>query len=141
MSGRIQNEDVKSVAELTGAGGTAAQLPNDDKVYVTALGINKTLKQAIIDEDIGAPPVATIEDLSLLQADIDAGFIDLGAEALPNFLIVNLVVEEKVLIPTIHYSTSVVGLVTRITFLGKYSQNGDSALVEGDRLLVQYIVI
>lgn len=52
MAGRIQNEDLKSVAELTAGGGTAAQLPNDDKVYLTALALNKTLKQAIIDGDL-----------------------------------------------------------------------------------------
>lgn len=33
MAGRIQNEDVKSSAELTGAGGTVAQLINTTKLY------------------------------------------------------------------------------------------------------------
>jgi len=51
--GKIQNEDIKSAAELVSAGATAASLPNDDKVYVTANGVNKTLKQAILDGDIG----------------------------------------------------------------------------------------
>lgn len=54
MAGKIQNEDIKSSAELVSAGGTAAQLPNDDKVYVTANSLNKTLKQAIIDGDLAA---------------------------------------------------------------------------------------
>lgn len=53
MSGKIQNEDIKSSSELVAAGGTAAQLPNDTKIYVTANSINKTLSQAIIDGDIG----------------------------------------------------------------------------------------
>lgn len=53
MAGRIQNEDIKSSAELVSAGGTAAQLPNDTKAYVTAKSINKTLFQAITDGDIG----------------------------------------------------------------------------------------
>lgn len=52
MSGKIQNEDIKSAAELAGGGGSASQLPNDDKIYVTALSINKTLKQALIDGNI-----------------------------------------------------------------------------------------
>lgn len=33
--GKIQNEDVKTLAELTGAGGTAAQLINSTKIYDT----------------------------------------------------------------------------------------------------------
>jgi len=51
--GRIQNEDVKSLAEITGAGGTASQLTNDTKIYVTALGLNKQLSAAITAGDIG----------------------------------------------------------------------------------------
>lgn len=53
MPGKIQNEDLKSLAELTGAGGSPSQLPNDTKIYVTANGINKQLSQAITDGDIG----------------------------------------------------------------------------------------
>jgi hypothetical protein len=53
MAGKIQNEDIKSSAELVAAGGTAAQLPNDTKIYLTALGLNKTLSAAIIAGDIG----------------------------------------------------------------------------------------
>ena len=53
MAGKIQNEDVKSLSELTGAGGVASQLVNDTKIYVTASSINKQLSQAIIDGDIG----------------------------------------------------------------------------------------
>lgn len=53
MAGKIQNEDVKSLSELTGAGGAAAQLINDTKIYVSANSLNKQLSQAIIDGDIG----------------------------------------------------------------------------------------
>lgn len=53
MAGKIQNEDIKSAAELVSAGGTAAQLPNDIKIYITALSLNKSLYQAIVDGDIG----------------------------------------------------------------------------------------
>ncbi len=62
MAGRIQNEDIRSVAELVSAGATAASLPNDDKIYVTANSVNKTLKQALIDGDIAtsSSPVGTV---------------------------------------------------------------------------------
>lgn len=52
MSGKIQNEDIKSSAELAAAGATDASLPNDTKIYVTASGLNKTLKEAIEDNDL-----------------------------------------------------------------------------------------
>lgn len=53
MPGRLQNEDIKSVAELAAQGCGPEKLPNDDKIYITANGINKTLKEAIEDNDIG----------------------------------------------------------------------------------------
>lgn len=49
--GKIQNEDVKSVAEVVAAGGTAAQTINDTKIYVTANGLNKQLSAAITAGD------------------------------------------------------------------------------------------
>lgn len=51
--GRLQNEDFKSEAELIAAGTTKARLLNDDKIYVKALSINKTLNSAIVAGDIG----------------------------------------------------------------------------------------
>lgn len=51
MSGRIQNEDIKSVSELIGLGASASSLPNADKIYVASL--SKTLQAAITDGDIG----------------------------------------------------------------------------------------
>ena len=56
--GKLQNEDFKSEAELTDAGGAASQLLNDTKIYVTALGLNKTLDDAITAGDFasGATP-------------------------------------------------------------------------------------
>lgn len=53
MAGRLQNEDSKSLAEITGAGGAASQLLNDTKIYVTGASLNKQLSQAIQDGDIG----------------------------------------------------------------------------------------
>lgn len=49
----LQNEDFKTEAQITGAGGTASQLLNDSKIWVTGNSINKTLDDAIIDGDIG----------------------------------------------------------------------------------------
>lgn len=48
--GRIQGSDIKTSADL---GGDSSKLPTDDQVYVTALGLNKKLKDAIADGDIG----------------------------------------------------------------------------------------
>lgn len=50
---RFQNEDFKSEATLNGQGGDKTNLLHDTKVYVTAMGINKTLDDAITDGDIG----------------------------------------------------------------------------------------
>lgn len=52
MSGKIQNEDVKSSAELALAGGTDAQLINDTKIYSTVL--SKTLDDVIADGDLSS---------------------------------------------------------------------------------------
>lgn len=49
---KIQNEDIKSTVELASQGLTEDSLPHDDKVYITANSLNKTLKQAIIDGDL-----------------------------------------------------------------------------------------
>jgi len=52
-AGQIQNENVKSLSELTAAGGSASQLINDTKIYVTANGINSQLSSAITTGQIG----------------------------------------------------------------------------------------
>lgn len=51
--GRLQDADHKSLAEITAAGGTAAGLLNDTKIYVSANGLNKQLSAAITSGDIG----------------------------------------------------------------------------------------
>ena len=135
---RIQNEDLKSVAQLISGGGTAAQLPNDDKVYVTANGINKTLKQAIVDEDIGAPPVCNKEAITLSGTNISNGYVDLSFEALAESLLT--IYSRQVLIEGVDYSLSIVSLVTRVTWLGDYALGGNAELQENDNLYFQYIV-
>ncbi len=70
---KLQNEDFKSEAQLTGAGGTAAQLLNDTKIYVTATGINKTLDDAITDGDLSgggsAHLITFIKDVKAAATD------------------------------------------------------------------------
>jgi len=65
MSRKLQNEDVKTEADITGAGGTASQLINDTKIYVTANSLNKRLDAAIIAGDLGgmANPMTTGGDV------------------------------------------------------------------------------
>jgi len=138
MAGRIQNDDVKSVAELTSGGGGASNLPHDTKVYVTALGINKTLNQAIIDEDIGAPPVCNKESNVLDSTDISNGYVNLAFEALAESLLV--IYDRQVLIEGVDYTLSIVSLVTRVTWAGDFALNGNAELVDGDTVYFQYIV-
>jgi hypothetical protein len=51
--GKIQNEDVKSVTDLTNAGGSMSQLINDTKIYVTANNLNQQLSTAISGGNLG----------------------------------------------------------------------------------------
>lgn len=69
---KIQNDDVKSLAQLTGAGGSASQLINDTKIYVTAKGLNKQLSQAIVDEDLGGGGQGGINYIDNNDFEIDA---------------------------------------------------------------------
>lgn len=50
---KIQRQDIKTEAELAGLGAPPSSLPGDDQIYVGANSINKTLRQAILDGDIG----------------------------------------------------------------------------------------
>jgi hypothetical protein len=52
ISLKIQNEDVKTLTELTNAGGSMSQLINDSKIYVTGLSLNEQLSSAISNGDI-----------------------------------------------------------------------------------------
>lgn len=95
---KIQGSDVKN---LTDVGlGNEARLPNDDKFVVTASSINKTLKQAIIDGDIGGGGVSDITFVSnsadpyavadtdnqlIKNASGDTAFYDLPASPTPGF--------------------------------------------------------
>lgn len=52
-AGKIQNEDVKTLAELTGAGGSGAQLINDTKIWVSSVTPAQQLSSAITGGLIG----------------------------------------------------------------------------------------
>lgn len=79
MAGKLQNEDHKSLSELTGAGGSAAQLLNDTKIYVTANSLNKQLSQAITDGDLsgggGGSSVIT-DNFITLDTNFEATALD-----------------------------------------------------------------
>ena len=72
MAGKLQNEDFKTEAELTGAGGAKSQLLNDTKIYITADSINKTLDDAITDGDIGGGGTPTLTGITAVLRDIKA---------------------------------------------------------------------
>lgn len=50
---KIQNEDIKSVADLIAVGSNSTHLPNDDKIYLKALSLNETLNAGIANGHIG----------------------------------------------------------------------------------------
>ncbi len=56
---KIQNENVKTLAEIIADGGSASNLIQDSKIYVTANNTNKQLSQAITDGDIGGASGST----------------------------------------------------------------------------------
>lgn len=136
MAGGLQNEDIATAAELVSDGGSASQLPNASKIWVSAFG--KTLAQAITDQDIGAPPTFIEEIITLDATMISNGYIDLTGEAVAGGLWV-YGPNQEYLASVRHYSTSIVSLVTRITWTGGYEVGADKALVETNDIFVKYI--
>lgn len=62
---KIQKQGIKTVSELIADGATAADLPQDTQVYITANSLNKTLNQAIIDADFAAAsPIFAMAEFS-----------------------------------------------------------------------------
>lgn len=72
-AGRIQNEDVKSLTDLTNAGGSVSQLINDSKIYVTGNGINDQLSNAITNGLIGGGGSGGINLLTAFNPGFEAG--------------------------------------------------------------------
>jgi hypothetical protein len=77
-AGRLQDEDFKSLSDLTAAGGTVSQLLNDTKVYVTANGINSQLSSAITSGKIGGGGGGSKNYLSTYSASLGAGAVNAG---------------------------------------------------------------
>lgn len=88
MPSKIQGSDIKTTAELISAGATAADLPKDTQVYLTANSLNKTLKDAIEAGDIsggftntatqsiaaaGTITVSTTRSMQILRVQGNAG--------------------------------------------------------------------
>jgi hypothetical protein len=51
---KIQGKSVKNSTDIVSGGGAISDLITDDQLYISANSINKTLKQSVIDGDIGA---------------------------------------------------------------------------------------
>lgn len=51
-AGNLQNSDFATAAQITGAGGTIAQLLNDSKIYISSNGLNEQLTTALTNGDI-----------------------------------------------------------------------------------------
>lgn len=116
MAGKIQDADIKSAAELVSAGATAASLPNDDKIYVSALSINKTLKQAIIDGDIGTG-ASTAYGLATIDVSAGSKTVSTGNTLLIPYLTID----------TAHTYTVQAG--ARLLVLGDFTMLGNLTLV------------
>lgn len=80
---RIQNEDVKSEADLVGAGADKTRLINDTKIYVTGgtEAINKRLDEAIQDGDLGRSIAVKDEGSTVLAKPSSINFVGSGVTA------------------------------------------------------------
>lgn len=77
MAGRLQNEDFKTLSELTGAGGATNQLLNDTKIYITNAALAAQLSSLITSGDV-------LTSASLLKLGISTDSTTTGtAAALP----------------------------------------------------------
>lgn len=96
--GKIQDEGVKSLAEILSAGGTAAQLINDNKIYSAILG--KQLSAAIADGSVctnctastglkGLIGLIIISDCASPYTISSASLIDFSAQTGCTYTLVN----------------------------------------------------
>lgn len=85
-AGFIQNEDVKSVADVVAGGGTASQTVNDTKIYITAKGLDEQLSAAITNGDIGGGGTwGSITGTLASQTDLETALNLLAPLASPHF--------------------------------------------------------
>lgn len=71
---KIQNEDIKSLAQVIAGGGSAVNLPNDSKIYLTNPSLAVQLSAAIASGDIYSSVVAPIFRQIVTPANPGAGF-------------------------------------------------------------------
>lgn len=81
MAGKIQNEDVKSLSELTGAGGSVSQLPNDSKIYVSSNSLNDQLSVLLTSGAIANKEVASIAKKISTPANPASGYVKIYAKS------------------------------------------------------------
>lgn len=74
MAGRLQNEDFKTLSELTGAGGTSSQLLNDTKIYITNASLANQLSSLITSGDV-------LSSASLLKLGVTTDSTTTGSNA------------------------------------------------------------
>lgn len=97
---KIQNEDIKSLADLTGAGGNITQLPNDSKVYLTNASLAVQLSTAIASGDVYSSVLPPIFRQSLTPANPAAGFNKCYTKADDKFYCLNSAGVESLVGPT-----------------------------------------
>jgi hypothetical protein len=79
------------------------------------------------------------KELNTLDAtDVTNQYIDCAVEAKPNSVFIG-VEDGEVGLEDYHYTISVEGSVTRITFAGPWASGGGAALISGDKLRIKYL--
>jgi hypothetical protein len=85
-------------------------------------------------------PKGRKEVKTMSSTDVSNAYVDMAGEAMPNTMLVS--VSGTVQYEGEDYSLSVVGGVTRVTFTGDLTPDGDgAALVVGDKVHFQYMVM
>jgi hypothetical protein len=115
--GKLQNEDFKTLAELTGAGGAASQLLNDTKIYVSAGSLNKQLSQAITDGDIGGVSAAESSSLSLTGGST----VTIGTKAIQSIRVQGA--SAAVALSSTPFGSSAPTNLTEVTLIGNDDTN------------------
>lgn len=131
---KLQDADFKNETDL----GAASRLLNDTKIYVSALGLNKRLDQAITDGDISGANF-DLESFTIDSTIKSNEYVDLANEAID--LSAQVWIDRTLLVPGLDYTQSVVLGVTRISWSGSiYANNGDAEAQTGNVIRVKYIV-
>lgn len=131
---KLQDADFKTEADV----GAASRLLNDTKIYVSALGLNKRLDQAITDGDISGANF-DLESFTVDSTIKTNGYVDLANEAID--LSCQVWVDRTLMVPGLDYTESVVLGVTRVTWSsGIFGNGNDAEIQEGNVVRIRYIV-